>query len=282
MAKMLELLADVPYVITTHSVYEHLDKTVCTAYVKNTIVHSKQGKESLLRSGHTNDVYIVPHGCVIYEDTKELWNTFQNEHTVVQFGFGFDYKGVDRAIEAIRILREKYPSLKDVFYCYLCSESLHTKTIQQQYYQKLKRQIEELGLEENVVVLRGYLSEQYLCNFLRTAKLAIFPYTNNPDNTVYAASGAIRKALANGVPTIASDSHLFDDLEGILPRPADAPSLAHEMAKAFKNKKYREELRKKGLRFTRENDWDMTANKHLEVFKQILTRFESEIIRVEN
>jgi glycosyltransferase involved in cell wall biosynthesis len=280
--KMIEMLDHTPYVMTFHSVYEHLDKTVCTSYIRNLITHSEQGRESLHRCGHNNDVFVVPHGCVVYKDHDALWNIFQNEHTVIQFGFGFEYKGVDMAVEAIRILKETNPKFQDIFYCYMCSESNHTRLLQEKYYAQIREQVRRSGLEDNVVVLRGYLTEQHLCNFMRTAKLAIFPYKNNPNNVVYAASGAIRKALANGTPTIASDSHLFDDLEGILPRPATAEDLAREIELAFTNETHRQDLSRKGLKFVTDHTWDSVADKHIEVFQKIIDKANMSVVRIEN
>jgi len=39
--------------------------------------------------------------------------------------------------------------------------------------------------------------------------------------------------MANGIPVIASDSHLFDDLEGVVPKAHDTMTLADEIAKVF-------------------------------------------------
>lgn len=278
--KMLELLDPFPYVITTHSVYEHLDKTVCTSYVKNTIVHSEEARQCLIRNGHTNPVHVIPHGCVIYEDNSELWNIFQNDYSIIQFGFGFGYKGVDVAVDAIRILKSTDVKFKDIFYCYLCSESYHTRIIQEQYYREIQEKVQEHGLEENVVVLRGYASEQHLQNFMRTAKLAIFPYKNNPNNVVYGASGAIRKSMACGIPIIASDSHMFDDLEGVVPRPADAESLAKEIDRIFSNNLYREELKQRSAKYIQDNCWTAIADKHLMIFESIMDQFDADAIRV--
>jgi len=279
--KMLEMLDHIPYVITCHSVYEHLDKTVCTAYIKNMIVHSQNAKDSLYRLGHTGGVHVIPHGCVVYPNTEPLWNIFQNEYTIIQFGFGFEYKGVDVAVEAIRKLKDNDPKFKDIFYCYMCSESVHTRSLQERYYQQIREQVKLSGLEENVVVLRGYLSEQHLCNIMRTAKLAIFPYKNNPNNVVYGASGALRKAMACGIPIIASESHLFDDLEGIVPRPSDSDSLAREIDRAFSEEGHRADLIYKNLQFVRDNNWEVTANRHIEVFAEVVAKNETNTIRIE-
>lgn len=280
--KMLEALDGIPYVVTMHSVYEHLDKTICTSYIKNMIVHSNDAKDSLLRNGHTNgNVDVVYHGCVEYTDTSELWNMFQTDYVVLQFGFGFNYKGVDAAIEAVHHLKTTQPDkYKELFYCYLCSESPHTRVIQNSYYNYLHGKVRELGLEENVVILRGYLSEKHICNFLRTAKLAIFPYKNDETNVVYGASGAVRNAMANGIPVIASDCHLFDDLNGTVPRCKNALEFAAEIDRIFSSREYRDSLVSANLKFVTDHNWSATADRHIEVFQGIIERHERDVVRV--
>lgn len=280
MLKMLEMLDDIPYVLTAHAVYQHLDKTVCTAYVKNMIVHSDEANEVLNDLGHRNKVYMIHHGCVEYPDSSELWNIFHNDHTVIQFGFGFGYKGVDQAIEAVKHIVDTKSHLKDVFYCYLCSENTHTKATHQEYLNYLKDKIEAEKLNENIVILRGFQSEEILGNFLRTAKLAIFPYKTDENNIVYGASGAVRNAMANGIPVIASDSHLFDDLDGIVPRVHNAKDLADEISKVFENDDYRMSLKAKNLQYVKDNNWEMTADKHISVYDDVLSQFETGIVRL--
>lgn len=281
--KFLELLDQMPYVITLHSVYEHLDKTICTAYIRNMIVHSAQAKESLGRNGHLNNINVIHHGCVEYPNHDELWNIFQNEYCIIQFGFGFNYKGVDCAIDAIKYLKENNPDkFKEIFFCYMCTESPHTRQIQNDYYNYLNSKVQEFGLQDNVVIVRGFLSEQHICNFLRTAKLAIFPYKNDETNVVYGASGAIRKAMANGIPIIASDCHLFDDMEGTVPRISDHYQLANEIDKIFSDSGYRTDLIKKNLEFVNLNNWDNVAKQHVDVFKNIINESEKDFVRISN
>lgn len=278
--KLLELLDSVPYVVTLHSVYEHLDKTVCTSYIRNAIVHTTFGEDCLKRLGHRNEVFVLPHGCHFYGDVEPLWNIFQNERAVIQFGFGFEYKGLDQAIEAVKILKERSPDFKDIFYCFLCSESNHTRSIQHRYYETIRRTVEEHGLQDNITVLRGYLSEQHLQNFLRVAKLAVFPYKNNPSNVVYGASGAIRKAMSNGIPVIASDCHLFDDLEGVVPRPSDPQALADEIARVFTSGEHREGLLKRMREFLAENSWESVGLRYAEILQKVANTTDIGAIRL--
>ncbi len=266
--QMLQMLDRTRYAITLHSVYQHLDKTICTSAIKNIIVHSEEGKACLRRLGHDQNIFIVPHGCVQYNDVTELWNIFQVPYVLVQFGFGFFYKGVDRAIEAISLLKQQ-EKFKDIFYVYLCSDSGHFDGVHNQYYAFLMDKIKELGLEENVSIIRKFHSEKTINNYLRTAKIALFPYMTDPNHVVFGASGAIRVAMANGIPVIASKSHMFDDLEGVLPRPDSAEELAKEIDEIFSNEQYRNELKEKTNRHIQANTWDVAAEKYLEVYQSL-------------
>lgn len=268
--QMLQLLSNIPYVVALHSVYEHLDKTICTSSIKNIIVHTEEAKSTLRKLGNNNNVYVVPHGCVENPKCEELWNIFQTPYAIVQFGFGFYYKGVDRALDAIAYLKKADPKFNDIFYCYLCSQNDNTSYVHEHYYNFLLEKIEELNLGNNVVIIKGYHSEEIINNYLRTAKLAIFPYTPDPTNIVYGASGAIRIAMANKIPVLASESHLFDDLEGIVPRPNNHLSLAKEIDEIFSNWKYRKAILDKSENFIKENTWDKVANKYIEVFRKII------------
>lgn len=272
--KLLEGLNAFPHAIVLHSVYaNHLDKTICTSIIKNIIVHSEEGKKTLDSLGHTATyTQVIPHGCRIFNDTKELWNIFQTPYAIVQFGFGFFYKGVDRAIEAIGYLKQTDSKFKDIFYCYLCSESANAVGTHAHYQEYLESLIEKYNLHDNVAIIRKYQSEESINNYLRTAKLALFPYVTDPQNIVFGASGAARIAMANNIPVVASESHMFDDLEGILPRPNSAMSLAKEIDRIFSDEQYKKQLIERNQKYIQENTWDMTAQKYVDAIKNIMEK----------
>jgi hypothetical protein len=68
--QFLQGIEDIPYVVTLHSVYEHLDKAVCTAAIKNIVVHTEEGKQVLKKLGNTNEIFVVPHGCVEFDPNE--------------------------------------------------------------------------------------------------------------------------------------------------------------------------------------------------------------------
>lgn len=268
--QMLQMLDSLPYAVVLHSTYEHLDKTICTSAMKQIIVHTDVAKNVLRSLGNTNRIDVIPHGCVTFtnEERKELWNIFQTDYAIIQFGFGFFYKGVDRAIDAVHLLKTQYPEkYKDIFYLYLCSENGHTKNIHNDYMDYLIKKVEDLGLHDNVAIIKKYHSDQEINNYLRTAKLALFPYINNPNNTVYGASGAIRVSMANGIPVIASESHLFDELP--VPRPENSEDLAKEIHKIFSDWKYKKKLIDNQDHYVYKNSWSEVAKMYRETMEEI-------------
>jgi glycosyltransferase involved in cell wall biosynthesis len=92
----------------------------------------------------------------------------------------------------------------------------------------------------------------------------------NPNNIVFGASGAIRIAMANNCPVIASESHMFDDLDGIIPKPTSAEELADEIDKVFSNELYKLTLLKNNKNYIKDNNWDNTADKYINCIKDIL------------
>lgn len=274
---MLQMLEDITYVITLHSVYEHLDKTVCTSAIKNIVVHTDEGKNILRNLGNDSNINVIPHGCTKENNISELWNIFKTPYTIVQFGFGFFYKGVDIAIESINKLKQldetKY---KDIFYCYLCSENPNNKNIHEEYYNYLLEKIDNLNLQNNVAIIRKYQTDKSLSNYLRTAKMAIFPYLTDPDNTVYGASGAIRVAMAHGIPVIASKSHLFDDLQEVVPRCNSVLGFATQIDRIFSNHEYKQQLVEKQFKFIEKNNWEVIADKYLSIYPELARSIKNE------
>ena len=249
--------------VKQHSVFYHKDKLVCEACVPEIIVHTEIGRKVLKEKGVTANVHVISHGCTPCTESKRFWNLYHSPHTIVQFGFGFEYKGWETALRSIAILKPTFP---DVFYTGLFSESKFNKLLHQNYYNKLNALIQELGIESNVAIIRGYQSDQSLEAYLRTNQIAIFPYVMNGEHTVYGATGATRLAMTQGIPTIVSDVPQFDDMDGICPRPANSAELAQEIETFFNSKNVREKQIERQNKFLLDNSWENVTQQHLDLF----------------
>jgi glycosyltransferase involved in cell wall biosynthesis len=126
------------------------------------------------------------------------------------------------------------------------------------------RLVETLNIAENVAIIRGYQSDISIDAYLRTNKVAVFPYGSEAGHEVWGSSGAARLAMSRGIPVISSSIPHFRDLPTIK---ADTPEdIAKELDHLFFNTKAQQDQIDKQLKFIEENSWEKVAKKMLDIF----------------
>jgi len=250
-------------VVKLHSVYRHKDKIVCESAIDEAIVHTEVAKQVLEEKRVPVTCHVIPHGSVPTTDTLRLWNIYRSPHTLVQFGFGFEYKGWETAFDAVAKLVPQYP---DVFFTALFSMSAKSKTFHEHYYTRLHARIRELGIHEHVALIKGYQSDESLQSYLRSNAVAMFPYRDNGEHTVYGCSGAARVALGNGIPTIVSSVPLFADLDGVCPRVSSSDELAKTISRFFADDGAKKVQVQKQFAFLDRTSWTNVARQHLDIY----------------
>lgn len=260
---------NIPTVVVTHSVYNHLDKQIPLSVIDNIIVHSTTAYNLLKTFKFKGAITVIPHGCPEVNQSEEIYNIFQTPYLLFGYGFGFKYKGVEIAIDAIKSLKDKYPEkYKDILYIYVCSESENNKGIHENYFSILSEKVKSLFLENNVLLIKGFLEPELLDIYLRTVKMVLFPYILET-NGVYGSSGAIKIAMSYNVPIIASQSNLFDDVEGYITRISDSEGLSLEIDKIFSDNNYRIQNILKSHQYIQNTTWDIVTDKYLEILKSL-------------
>lgn len=260
---------------TMHSVYDHMDKLASESSIPNLIVHTEQAKVTLVKKGIEDDkIHVIPHGSKIHQGTNDspvllepLWNTWQSEHTIYQPGFLFGYKGHLRMLDIVAKLKEKY---SDIHYIIQGSENKLNMEEHNNLYNEIISKCENLGITDNVTINRGFVSEHILLSTIRTVKICVLPYNNHPDHDVRASSGAARTILPTSTPMVVSGVHLFDDLEGIVPRARDDQELYDFIDDIFTN--YHANVKKqlfKRIEFLRKTSWESVAYRIYILYTQI-------------
>lgn len=249
--------------VTMHSVFYHEDKTICEAAMQNIIVHLDGAKKVLKELKKVpGKVTVIPHGCYDYSPAR-LWNFYKTEKTFLQFGFGFRYKGWENSIRAVAILKEKHP---DVFFTGLFSESPFNEADHQIYYEELTELVNQLGLEENVAIIRGYQSDECLDSYLKTNTAAVFPYVSHPDHEVFGASGAARLAMARGCAVVTTRVNHFSDIPSLK---GDTPEeIANALDAVFSSKPACAAQISVQKAYVSENSWKKIAQKYIKLFEQ--------------
>jgi glycosyltransferase involved in cell wall biosynthesis len=243
-------------VVTLHSVYQHPDKIVVEASTPNIIVHTNTARDILIQEKQVaGQVTVIPHGCPPLK-TGRHWNLYGTPHTILQFGFGFPYKGWDNALRVVAEVKKTHP---DAFFTGLLSERVPGQA--SNYLLELNGLARSLGISEHVGLIQGFQSDIALDSFLRTNRVALFPYRDNGGHTVYGCSGAARVAMSKGLPVIASGlAPLFDDLEGVVPRPTTVEGWAEAVLEAFDKPDISRQNQ-----FLEDNSWTNVAERYWHV-----------------
>lgn len=260
---LMSQLSDFRVIVTMHSVFHHRDKTIVEACMPEIIVHLDAAKKVLQdEKGINSPIHVLPHGCSPVTDNQRLWNFYKSNHTFVQFGFGFRYKGWEKSIRATALLREKHP---DVFFTGLYSESPFNAIDHQVYYDELTALIEKLGVQENVALIRGYQSDAALDSYMRTNQATVFPYVSHPAHEVFGVSGAARLAMSKLAPVVTTNVNHFSDVPTLK---ADTPEeIAEALDMMFSNPLARKGQVERQLAYLNENTWEKVAERHVRLFE---------------
>jgi glycosyltransferase involved in cell wall biosynthesis len=152
----------------------------------------------------------------------------------MQFGFGFEYKGWEKSLEVCCILKQKY---KDVFFTGIISSTPKHREFHKKYYNELVDYAKKLGIQNNCALILGFQKDEALYSYLKTNKVAVFPYIHNGEHQVYGVTGAARVAMSHGVPVVTSTVPMFNDLIGVCKNSDDPIEIAKMIEELWKNPK---------------------------------------------
>lgn len=253
-------------VIVLHSIYDHVDKLIFEGPCQEIITHSLPGRDLLKSKGVDHcPVHYIPHGCPPLEslaDKKYHHSKMPDEVTFFQYGFGFEYKGWTTAIDIMDSLKRE--GLSDASYIGVFNVSQYAKAANLTYLNTLMRQIKERGLQEQMVLHRGFRSQEILLSYMQQARVNLFPYWNHHEWRVYGASGAVRLALSSGTPTIVGDVPFFDEFKGVIPVCSTIQQYTDEIKSLVFDSEYREHVLERQRAFVAGRSWNQIADWYLD------------------
>lgn len=261
---MMTQLSQYRIITTMHSVFHHRDKTICEEAMPEIIVHLEGARKVLKEEKQiSGKVHVIPHGCYTL-NTNKLWNIYKTKNTVIQTGFLYHYKNWSGSLRAIAHLKK---SLPDVYFTGICSESPFNAVEHQLYFNELMDLIQELGIEDNVCLLRGYKSDSVLNSFFETNNVAIFPYSSPKEHEVFGVSGAARLAMSKNLPIITSNGNHFQDIPSI--KCSSPEEMSNAMLKLLTDRQAYAEQISKQKEYMLENTWEKVAAAYIKVFEGI-------------
>jgi glycosyltransferase involved in cell wall biosynthesis len=245
-----------PIISMLHAVGSWIhEQPACMASDK-IIVHNKWCMDNLSCQSKAT---IIPHGCkpsqpMPKEEARRLLGIPLEANLVGYLGFISPNKGLEHLIEALI-------PLKDV--ALLIGGGWHVD-VETQYIEDLKRRTLEL-LPSRCLWL-GYVDDDRLPAFYGAVDLIVYPPRFATE------SGALLTALSYGKAVIASNLPPFKEKGQALITFEDVEDLREKIRHALDDDEFRNKLEEGARKFAYENRWEVVAEKHLELYKELLNR----------
>jgi glycosyltransferase involved in cell wall biosynthesis/SAM-dependent methyltransferase len=234
------------------------------------LVHSKQDEERLASFGVRDNVRLVPHGNLVFPaESKWLRKDFgiPFQPVVGTFGFLLPHKGILELLEAIKILREEFPSIGFLAQC-----ALHQDGISREFESLVRRRIEDLGLTSCVLLSTDFLSPEEAVLFLQLSDLIVLPYKRTQESS----SASVRFALATGRPVITTDLGIFGDVsQATYQLESDEPkTLAAGIRRILCDDDLANTFARRALLHAYSNSWERVGKYYIDLLDAILSHKE--------
>ena len=176
------------------------------------LVHSLNDVNRLKKLGLSHNVTLLPHGIVPVTNSEPLE---VNPWLVATYGFFLPHKGLEQAIRAIALLREKGLPVR-----LRMVNAEYPAAISTECIQSALQLITTLKLNDFVELHTEFLPDKQSMALLQEASLVLFPYQATSESS----SAAVRSGLSSGRPVVVTPIPIFDDvspavhkLDGIVP-----------------------------------------------------------------
>jgi glycosyltransferase involved in cell wall biosynthesis len=268
---------NIKVILTVHEVYPHkhflggaIDRWMAKKLYNMAdvlVVHTESLKRELekLLPAAEDKIHVVPHGYFEYprsnrnkEDIKRELGIPLNKIVLLAFGSVRDYKGIDILLEALKGLEKNYMLL-------VAGESAGVSEKSPDYY---KRFIEESGIQDRVLWINRYISEEDIPEIFAVSDAIVLPYRK----TFHAQSGVLNLAIGYERPCVVSDvGGLGETVReynlGIVVEPENVEDLRRGIHNVFENMNTFD-----FSRYKNENSWGQACNKLIKVYEELLEK----------
>ncbi|MFH1225851.1 MAG: glycosyltransferase family 4 protein, partial [bacterium] len=273
----LEALAK-PVIITFHSVLpepEEQMKRLVQLIAERTaviIVMTKRAADILVNEYglRPQKIAIIPHGtpeiAFCHPDEEKPRFGLQGRLVITTFGMLSRNKGIQYAIRALPPVVAKYPNL-----LYLVIGETHPQVRKEdgeEYRNYLEREVEKLGLEDNVKFYNKYITLEEIISYLRATDVYILPSMD----TRQAVSGTLVYAMGAGRPVISTAfehaQEIVNEERGGLVKPKDPAGITRHLLRFLEDEKMRQEASQNAYAFSRFMTWPNVAIAYMDLFRK--------------
>jgi len=219
-------------------------------------------------------VKVIPHGVPQFDYNQGLAKYrlgLQNQFVMLTFGLIGRSKGLEYAIRSLA--RLDLPNFK-----YLIVGKTHPNVLAHEgesYRFELKGLVEKLNLQENVVFVDEFLSDEQLKEYLTACDIYLSPYQHEQQ----ISSGTLSFAVGAGAAVISTPywhaKDLLIDDRGILTPFNDTETMAANIKLLYQSKRLLAWHRFKARSYGEQTTWKMVAKDYLALLSDLVTPVRS-------
>lgn len=272
--KQLELLLNIfrnkKSVLTVHHLEEEekgirgkiiflMYKLLHKSFSKFIAISEKTKKDLIEQYGINPDkIEVVYHGVdkKIFRPTKKKVSPLKNKKYILYLGSEVPRKNIENLLKAFKKVSEKYPDLYLVKAGYSGGD---------QFREKTKKLVKELGLTKKVILVSKRLKEEELPLYYSNAELFVYP-------TLQEGFGMpLVESMACGCPVVTSDIAPMNEITKgqVLVNPYNSKDIVKGIDKILSNRKYKNKLIQKAKQRAKDFDWEKSAKKILRVYEEL-------------
>ncbi len=246
--------------ITFSFPFNHLGKAIEKIYPRfysgiQVVTISNSSKEALVDLGFVKAlVSVIPLGCSVPIIEKKP--SKNNNKTLIFVSRLTKSKGIEDALRAVHILKDKYSDIK----------LLIIGRGDDEYVSTLRDLIEKLGIKNNIE-FKGFVSEKNKWKFLEEAHILLAPSSKEGWGLT------IHEAGSRGTPAIGYNVEglrdvIVDNKNGILCRKNNFKELAANVDKLLSDSKLYKRLQDGSIEERRKFSWDRTRREFIDIISR--------------
>ncbi len=273
----------IPFVVTLHTVLP--EPTEKQRHILNAL--GQKGKKIITMANNTVDILknvygideskieVINHGVPYLpmesRESLKAESGFTNRTVISTFGLLGPGKGLEYGVEAIAKVAKSH---KDVLYLILGQTHPAIKKESGETYRKsLEKMISELGIENNVMFVNKYLTQEEIIRYLNLSDIYMTPYLGKDQ----AVSGTLAYAVGYGRVIVSTPysyaKEMLSDGKGMLAEFRDSQSIASCIEYVLDHPEEKEQMERKTSETGKTMMWDHVAEQYKDLFCSVVKQF---------
>jgi glycosyltransferase involved in cell wall biosynthesis len=233
------------------------------AKVDRLIVHQESDAEYLAAIGLRDNVTVVPIGAAPAPAVTPAQSRhalgFGSRPIVGTFGFLLPHKGTLELLHAVDALRDEFP---DILLLALCARYPNIES--KEYEEQLRAEVGSRGMDDNVLLITDYLSDETARGLLRAADAIVLPYRETGESS----SATLRFILPLGRAVVVTDEPIFADSRDALfvVDPADPMGIESAVRRVLVDTELQQDLADRAAARAHRFRWRRVVADHRDIY----------------